>query len=228
MTAHNLTTPTLATDGAELHAGLLSDADVEALTRLAEQQLDDRPGVRLSGLAPLDALLSAEGRLGGLARKILGADARPVRAVLFDKSPEVNWIVAWHQDRTIALEARHEMEGFEPWSVKDGTVHVEPPFELIERMLTLRAHIDPCDVDNAPLVIARGSHRWGKAAAGDAARLAQTGERLVCLAEPGDVWAYSTSILHMSERARRPRRRRVLQVDFSAEVLPLPLRWAGV
>src|SRR2546425_7573030 len=30
----------------------------------------------------------------------------PVRAIYFDKLPEANWPVAWHQDLTLALRAR--------------------------------------------------------------------------------------------------------------------------
>ena len=48
------------------------------------------------------------------------------------------------------------------------------------------------------------------------------------LAFARDVWLYATPILHASEAAARPLRRRVLQIDFSADALPAPLRWLGV
>jgi hypothetical protein len=47
-----------------------------------------------------------------------------------------------------------------------------------------------------------------------------------CLAQPGDVWAYATPILHASGRSRSTARRRVLQIDFCAAGLPAPLEWA--
>lgn len=72
----------------------------------------------------------------------LGRAARPVRAILFDKTPVTNWGLAWHQDRTIAVSTRHEMPGYGPWSLKAGLQHVEPPFDVIESMLTLRIHLD--------------------------------------------------------------------------------------
>ncbi len=49
-----------------------------------------------------------------------------------------------------------------------------------------------------------------------------------CLAGAGDVWLYATPILHASDAAVRPRRRRVLQVDFTAERLQGGLEWLGV
>ncbi len=145
--------------------------------------------------------------------------ARPVRAVLFDKSPDHNWFVPWHQDRTIAVQRRVDMAGFGPWSIKDGQPHVEPPFALLARMLTLRLHLDDCPADNAPLQVALGSHHR-RVAAGDAASIAAGCAQLTCLAAAGDIWAYATPIVHRSERALRPSRRRVLQIDFSPDDLP--------
>jgi hypothetical protein len=96
--------------------------------------------------------------IGAVARRHLGAGARPVRAILFDKNAEVNWGLAWHQDRTIAVRRRVEVPGFGPWTVKAGMVHVAPPFSLLARMITVRIHLDPVDAANAPLLIAPGSH----------------------------------------------------------------------
>jgi len=48
-----------------------------------------------------------------------------VQAILFDKTPDANWKVAWHQDLTIPVEARIETAGFGPWSGKDGVPHVQ-------------------------------------------------------------------------------------------------------
>jgi len=51
---------------------------------------------------------------------VLGTAAKPVRSILFDKTPESNWYVTWHQDQTIAVNSRIEVPGFGPWSTKDG------------------------------------------------------------------------------------------------------------
>jgi len=186
----------------------------------------DRAGIRLHGLAGLADLLGPDS-LGSCAAQLLPG-ALPVRAILFDKSEGANWALGWHQDRTIAVKARADVPGFGPWSVKAGMVHVEPPFALIERMLTIRVHLDPVPAGNAPLLIAPGSHRLGRIPehAIDAAA-ARCGSR-ACLAGRGDVWVYATSILHASAAAEQPRARRVLQVDFSDEALPAPLAWLGV
>ena len=165
-----------------------------------------------------------------VARGLLGSPAslRAVRATLFDKRPDRNWALGWQQDRTIAVKARCDAPGFGPWSRKDGVDYVEPPFDLLTRMLTVRAHLDPVGPDNAPLLIALGSHRLGRIAAADAAAIAGRSSCMACLAEPGDVWAYATPILHASDAATRPSHRRLLQIDFAVEELPGELMWLGV
>lgn len=184
----------------------------------------DGPGTRLRSPA-LPALIEPATTA---ASGLLGAVAWPVRAVLFDKTSSANWAVAWRQDRTIPVRERRDVEGFGPWSLKDGLLHVMPPVAVLERMATLRIHIDPVGARNAPLRVAAGSHRIGLVPAAEAAATAARHREIVCLAEPGDVWAYSTPILHASDRAAEPSRRRVLQVDFAVDDLPFGLEWSGV
>ena len=173
-------------------------------------------------------LLSVSGPVGRIAAQLTSGGARPVRAVMFDKTTEANWSVAWHQDRTIPVKERVEAEDLGPWSTKSGLLHVAPPFEVLARMVTLRVHLDPVGSENAPLRIAVGSHRLGRVAAGDADEQAATRPQQACLAEAGDVWAYRTPILHASDRALTPRRRRVLQVDYADFDLPGGLKWRGL
>lgn len=214
-------------DGAIRFAGALPADAVERLQDLAEPLLNDRPGARLTGDAWLSVFLT-EGEPAHLARSLTSGKARPVRAVLFDKAPAANWVVAWHQDRTIPVRERIEVRGFGPWSNKAGIVHVAPPFELLDRMVTLRLHLDDVDETNAPLRIAIGSHRLGRVEAPDAAAKAEKMAQAVCLASAGDIWAYQTPILHTSDRSSGDRRRRVLQVDYADFELPGGLEWQGL
>ena len=209
----------LARDGAVLHKAAISPADLARLDQIAPAGA----GRRLS-LAGFEEPLQ---RLTALAAATLGPAAMPVRAVLFNKTAQSNWALGWHQDRTIAVESRIEVDGFGPWTRKDGQLHVAPPMSVLAGMLTLRAHLDPCGPDNAPLKIALGSHHLGRVAADAAAETAGGLPILDCLAERGDVWIYSTPILHASDRARVPASRRVLQIDYAAASLPGGLTWAG-
>ncbi len=167
-------------------------------------------------------------RLTAIAAELIGEGAFAVRAVAFDKTPETNWAIAWHQDRTVAVRERVAADGFGPWSTKDGVPHVAPPVDVLRGMVTLRLHIDACGEANAPLKVALGTHRLDVVAADKAAEVASAHPLLACLADTGDVWACSTLILHASERSRIAGRRRVLQTDFAAGPLSGGLEWRGL
>ncbi len=154
------------------------------------------------------------------------SETRAVRATLFDKTASRNWSVPWHQDRTIAVAAYLDTPGFGPWSRKAGVLHVEPPFAILSAMVTLRLHLDDCPLTNAPLAVAAGSHK-ARVCAEAAAEQAELHPKISCTATAGDVWAYATPILHCSETAAMPTRRRVLQIDFAAVGLPGGLAWAA-
>jgi len=217
-----------ARDGAQLHPQLLTVQNVASLRASGDSLLCGKPGARIVGGEIARIISKPDGALMPLAMQLLGPAARAVRAILFDKTEGANWSVAWHQDRTIAVRDRREVAGYGPWSVKDGAHHVEPPYDLMRDMVTVRAHLDDCGEDNAPLMIALDSHRLGRLPAREIADAISQLPTARCLARAGDVWAYATPIVHASERTRSTARRRVLQVDFSARGLPEALEWLGV
>lgn len=218
----------LAAHGAAFFPAILTPAEVARLRDCLATSRSDRPGRRLYVADGIGALLAPSGKIGRLATALLQAEANAVRAILFDKSAASNWALGWHQDRTIAVRVRVEVAGFGPWTVKSGTLHVEPPFAVIRDMITLRLHLDDVDDSNAPLLIAPGSQALGRIPAAEIPAAVNSLGCFTCTAQAGDVWAYSTGILHASNRADPPRRRRVLQVDFTSASLPGGLEWAGI
>jgi hypothetical protein len=215
-------------DGAQLFPQALDEAGCVGLEAACAQLPTNVPGVRIKDKLELAPFLNSAGPIGAIAATALGSGARPVRAILFDKSAARNWALGWHQDRTIVVRERIDADDFGPWTIKAGLIQVEPPFELLERMATVRVHLDDVDASNAPLRVVPGSHKLGRLREAEIERVVATfGERL-CLAERGDVWLYSTPIVHASLAADSPRRRRVLQVDYSADATPGPLTWRGV
>jgi Phytanoyl-CoA dioxygenase (PhyH) len=184
-------------------------------------------GTRIFDDAPLSEWIGRSGIMD-LVRSKIGSTAKAVRAILFDKTAAANWTVGWHQDRTIAVRERVERQGFDHWTVKSGVTHVEPPFSIIEGMLTARIHIDAVTGSNSPLLIALGSHRFGRVKEAHLDDVVKHCGTTACMAAPGDVWLYRTAIVHASEKSSSNRRRRVLQVDFSSAELPMGLQWLGI
>lgn len=219
--------PSLDIDGAVRLPRFLSEDLVARLETILGTVDHGEAGVRLTGIPELAAWIENSGLSAHVSER-LKAPSKGVRAILFDKSPAANWALGWHQDRTLAVAGRHEVQGYGPWTQKAGIDHVEPPFALIERMLTARIHIDPVTSENAPLEIVLRSHRLGKVLERDLDVLSSSTRTYSCLAERGDVWLYRTSIVHASASSRAAVRRRVLQIDFSSDALPPPLEWLGM
>lgn len=216
----------LSNDGARHIAALFDIKDVRALIEALDGSDQPKAGQRIAHSQALARWIGPGSTLCGLVAREIGVDAKPVRAILFDKGDAANWALGWHQDRTIAVSHRADVNGFTCWTVKDGVQHTEPPFALLERMITARVHIDRVPADNAPLKVICGSHALGRLFAADVERIAKNSPTVACLAEVGDVWLYRTPILHASDRAAPGKRRRVLQIDYSADLLPGPLGWA--
>ncbi len=159
----------------------------------------------------------------GLVAPVLGPGARAVRGILFDKTPEANWKVPWHQDLTIAVQERLEVPGYGPWTVKAGVAHVQPPVAVLERMVAVRLHLDDCGADNGPVRVLRGSHRQGRMAAAPM----DAGEEVVCTVGRGGVLLMRPLLWHASSPAVSVAHRRVIHVEFAAAELAGGLRWVG-
>jgi hypothetical protein len=214
--------------GAQRFSSAIDRSDLVRIEKAITGLRPDQAGVRIRGVPLLEPILLNSGPVGTVAAGVLGNDCRAVRAILLDKTPAMNWQLGWHQDRTIAVVTRIDVDGFGPRTCKQGLTHVEPPFSVLAGMATLRVHLDPVSMMNAPLLIAPGSHRYGRIPQADVARVVRECGISACLADAGDVWLYATSILHASDRACEPSHRRVLQVDFAVGELPGGLQWRGI
>ena len=159
------------------------------------------------------------------AETVLGPACFAVRAILFDKTPGANWKVIWHQDLTIAVQERREVPGFGPWSEKDGVPHVQPPVQLLERMLAVRVHLDDCFAENGPVRVLPGSHREGRLAPDAIDRWKAEGEVVDCLVPRGGLLLMRPLVLHASSPATAPSHRRVLHIEYAVDKLPEGLAW---
>lgn len=169
--------------------------------------------------------LAHQERLTSLVRPHTRAEPFPVRIIYFDKSPESNWLVSWHQDLTIAVREKGEAAGFGPWSMKDGAPHVQPPAEILADMLTVRLHLDAADEGNGALRVIPGSHREGKLSAEAIQEWRGRGNEALCAAEPGDALLMRPLILHASGRSTSARHRRILHLEYASCALPENLLW---
>lgn len=156
---------------------------------------------------------------------LLGEGYRLVRSLLFDKTADANWAVPWHQDLTIAVKEKRDVNGYGPWSVKEGMPHVRPPVSLLGDMITLRVHLDDTFAGNGPLKIIPESHLDGILDPGTIQNMDKDGLEKVFEAAAGDVLLMKPLVLHASKRCENPKHRRILHLEYSNQELPGGLAW---
>ena len=202
--------------------GTTTQSLIEALAPL---QIESAAGVRNLLEVPLIADLARSLPIRALVEPILGPQCFAVRGIYFDKTPGANWKVPYHQDLSIAVRERHETENFGPWSNKAGAIHVQPPTEILQEMVTLRLHLDDCDHNNGALRVLIDTHNLGKLNASQIARQRETGREIVCSSARGGALLMRPLLLHASSPARHPRHRRIIHLEWAARELPGLLNW---
>jgi len=160
------------------------------------------------------------------ARSILGYEPQLVRAIIFDKTPEKNWLVSWHQDKTVSVNKKEHIDGWGPWSLKDNTHHVQPSDSVLNNMVTFRIHLDDSNIDNACLKVIPDSHTSGVLTQLEIDSLVKSSILVECEANAGDMLIMRPLILHASSKAKLPKHRRVIHLEFSGSDLPDGLNWA--
>ena len=187
-----------------------------------------RGGIRrIEHLVPRVATLAKSSQLLSLAQRYLTGLPQLVRAIYFDKSPENNWFVTWHQDKTVAVSKRFEAEGWGPWSLKADIWHVQPPIDLLKNMITIRIHLDSAAPTNGCLKVIPGSHNMGLLAIGDVQGQACSHQSVYCEVPAGGALIMRPHVLHASEKSVAPQPRRVLHFEYSSYELPEGITWSA-
>ena len=163
---------------------------------------------------PLVRDTAHEIRMDLSARGVLPDGAKAIQAISFDKTPQTNWKVTWHQDLMFPFARSVTQPGFELPSKKDGIDYARPPREVLEEMLAVRLHVDDCDASNGPLRVSPGSHLHGILRSSEVPDVLEKHGETVCSASAGEALLMRPLLLHASSPAREPKHRRVLHFVF--------------
>jgi len=131
-----------------------------------------------------------------------------------------------HQDKTVALNKKAELIGWGPWTIKDDVWHVQPPQAVLNRMLTLRLHLDPADEESGCLKVLPGTDRLGILQQAAIDGVVRSCAALPCIVAAGDVVVMRPRVLQSSAKSIRQPHRRVVHLEFIDYELPPPLHWA--
>lgn len=162
----------------------------------------------------------------------LYTDCQPklVKAIYFNKTLENNWFVGWHQDKTIGVREKIETPGFINWTVKQSIPHVQPTLDVMQKIVTLRLHLDRAGKSNGALqLIPRSHHRILNSQ--EIEHFKAISEPKICEVEAGDALIMSPLVLHSSPKSQisrnnRSNNRAVIHLEYSTANLPNNLHWA--
>lgn len=205
--------------------------EVQQIVLALEDSLVQRScaGVRHLLGNPAVGDLANDPRLLGIAQSVLGHHAFPFRATLFEKSPDANWLITWHQDTALPLREKQETPGWGPWSVKEGVTYAHAPATALEKIAALRVHLDDSTDQNGPLRVVPGSHQQGILSDEEVAALVRKSTPETCVVGQGGVIVMRPLIIHASSKSHSTLPRRVVHIEYGAhDAVPVPLRLAVV
>lgn len=214
--------------------GVFSDAEIDAILGEIDAIDTSKPTFRksadlfairqfLNEIPDVKPLVFSE-KLRKIINEIFGTGYFVTKSIYFDKPGESNWFVAYHQDLTISVDRKMELDGFGPWTVKQSQFAVQPPLDFLENSFTIRIHLDKTDGKNGGLKVIPGSHAkqiyrpqvidW-------------TNEtEITCDVEKGGIMLMRPLLLHASGRTTNQSKRRVIHIEFANRQLPEGLAWA--
>ena len=214
-------------DGFEVVQNIISTGEIESITCEVEKLESKGGGIRNAEKKIASVKTLAESpKFISLASNYLSGQAKFVRAIIFFKSIENNWLVTWHQDKTVTVSKRLDAPGWGPWSQKDGVLHVQPPVEVLTKMVTFRVHLDDSTEQNGGLKLIPGSHKEGVMSQASIENYSKMRSAISCEAPAGSALIMRPHILHASSKAKSTHPRRVLHLEYSSYKLPGGIEWA--
>ena len=201
------------------------DRTLEDIVQLSPRR--SRAGVRHAlGLDPV-AKIARCPQMITVISSVMGPASFPFRATLFEKTMKANWLVVWHQDTALPLRDQQGIQGWGPWSVKEGITYAHAPAGALSRVLALRIHFDDSTYDNGPLRVLPGTHQLGVLRDDQVHELTTRVAPIDCVVAKGAAIAMRPLLVHASSKSHGALPRRVLHIEYAAsESIAGPLHLA--
>jgi len=159
-----------------------------------------------------------------IVHSFFGSDYFLVKGLYFNKPSLSNWFVAYHQDLSIAVSNKTDAAVYKCWTVKGDSFGVQPPVGILEKIYTIRIHLDDCTPANGALHVIPGSHTQGIYEAADLTEIKKT--EVICGVPKGGIMLMRPLLLHASHKSVSSGDRRVLHLEFCNTGLPENIQWA--
>lgn len=143
------------------------------------------------------------------------------KAIYFNKSPKSNWFVGYHQDLSIGVKNKVEVEQYHSWTTKKEQLGVIPPINILENTITFRIHLDKTDATNGVLKVISKSHKKGMIRVDNDFDALKEGEEVTCNLDNGGIMIMKPLLLHSSQKSISEKNRRVLHLEFCNREIPM-------
>ena len=216
-------------EGFELVDEFLELHEIDSIVQEFDQQpLSGRNGGVRNAEKKLSSVnkLVVSPRILSFAAGYVSDNVRLVRSILFNKTQTNNWYVAWHQDKTVAVTKEFDCPGWDSWSIKDGVWHAQPPLAVLNKMVTIRIHLDDVCEASGCLQVVPGSHLVGLLPQNQIAEYTNSQTKVSCLGKKGSALVMRPHLMHSSSKNKTQSERRVLHLEFSSYQLPDGVSWA--
>lgn len=220
--------------GFSVISDVYSDKEVKAIlsvisnvdtTKETFRKSDDLFAIRqfLKEIPEATALIFNNG-LKNIIDQLFGKGYFLVKSIYFDKPENSNWFVSYHQDLTISVDQKIEIEGFGPYTNKHNQFAVQPPLNILENSFTIRIHLDDTNEENGALKVIPDSHSKGIYRPENIDWKVE--KEVSCNVAKGGIMIMKPLLLHSSNRTTNNQKRRVIHLEFSNQVLPTELHWS--
>ncbi len=145
------------------------------------------------------------------------------KAIYFDKPSKSNWFVAYHQDLSISVDKKANLENYTNWTFKKQQYGVQPPIKILQDTITIRIHLDKTDKDNGALKVIPKSHLNGIIRKDS--KDWNIENEFICEVDKGGAMLMKPLTLHASNRTTNGKKRRVIHLEFNKHTLTEPLAW---
>ncbi len=145
------------------------------------------------------------------------------KAIYFDKTSDSNWFVGYHQDLSISVDKKNEVDNYKNWTFKKGQYGVQPPINILQETVTIRIHLDNTTKENGAIKVIPKSHSKGVIRT-DADEWNIQNEH-ICEVPKGGVMLMKPLTLHASSKTTNGKKRRVIHLEFNTHQLAEPLNW---
>lgn len=227
---------TLNSEGFAIIESIYTNSEIDALLLIIEKaienkrqnktfrQSDDLFAIRQFLLEIPEALdYIFNKKLSTLIKTTFGDDYFISKSIYFDKPEKSNWFVSYHQDLTISVNKKVELENFKNWTLKQNQYSVQPPESILKDNFTIRIHLDTTTKDNGALKVITKSHQKGIIRIEDFNF--ENEDETLCEVKKGGIMLMKPLLFHASNKTTNNNRRRVIHIEFSKQKLPKDLKW---